>query len=152
MPGECLLGGCLEEELAHIAGLETGGEVIERAVTLAAGATTVGFAAGGEALDEGGAQEVAGDLQGSKQPVPPLAKRQSRFAVEDEYLSHLLGQDDRREREKQEKESASPKRISSTHWSPATYLIRLPPPSGTAASAVGWSIGGTAPSGWDVAG
>ena len=60
--GGLLLGDGFEEELKDVAGGEVGGQVEEGAVALALAAGAVGFAAGGEALDQGCGQiETAGE-------------------------------------------------------------------------------------------
>ena len=132
MPRGSLLGGRFAEEFTHVASLEAGREVVERAVTLALGAAAVGLSTSGEPLDEGGAEEVARNLERTEQPVATLPKRQGRFSPEEEYLGQVLGQDSETDDGNQEKESASPTRISSNRWSASNYLIRLPRPSGTA--------------------
>jgi len=53
--GGSLLGWGFEQEFADIAGSKTCGEIIERAVSLAAGTTAIGLSTGGKTLNERGA-------------------------------------------------------------------------------------------------
>src|SRR5439155_19215095 len=89
--GQGLLLGRLEQELAHLARLEARSQVVEGTVALPARAAAVGLAAGGEALDEGGPEQVGRDLEGTKQPIPALTQREGRLTTEVECLSQLLG-------------------------------------------------------------
>ena len=114
MPGQGLLFRRLEQELAHLARFETSGQVVEGTMPLSARTAAVGFAAGGEALDEGSAQQVGRQLEGTKQPIAALAQRESWFATQAEYLSHLLGQEYQTGGKMQEKEFASAMGKSST--------------------------------------
>lgn len=121
MAGEGLLGGGLEEELPDLSGLEAGGEIEEGAMAFTPSATAVGLAAADEALDEGGAEEIAGNAQGTKEPITSLTQREGRGAAEKEYLGQLLGQDSRRVGPRQEKESAFRIEISSSPGKTGIY-------------------------------
>src|SRR6266540_4744509 len=126
VPGQGLLRGRLEQKLAHLACFETRGQIVERPMSLAARTAAVGLAAGGEALDERGAEQVRRNLEGTQQPIPALTQREGRPAAEIEYLSHLLGQEYQARWKRQEKDFAATMRISSTPWFPVAYLT-LPP-------------------------
>lgn len=133
VPGDGLLGRGFEQELPDVAGLESGGQVVERAVALAAGATAVGLSTGGKPLDEGRPQQVRRDLEGTPQPVPSLTQSQGRFPGQLEYLRQLLGQDAPEGSPGQEKDSALPTGISSNPCHPVTCPSTPPPPSGITA-------------------
>lgn len=126
MSGDGLLLGGLEQKLAYLAGLKAYRQIVERPVSLSALAATVGLAAGGETLDERSSQQVARDLQRTKEPGPALAQRQDWLAAEVEYLSQLLGEESQIGDQCQESEFASPKGISSTASRLGLYIIFYP--------------------------
>jgi hypothetical protein len=58
-----LLGVGFEQEFKHAARDQTDGQIVKRAVLAPLSAGAVGFAAGGETLDEGGSQQLGWNAQ-----------------------------------------------------------------------------------------
>jgi hypothetical protein len=85
---------------------QAGSQVVEGAVFLALGTNAVGFATSGETFDIGSAQEISGHVQTAQESGFALAQRQGRGAAELEYLSQLLGEDNRAEPFGKKKENA----------------------------------------------
>lgn len=85
------LGLGFEQELKHPARDQTDSQIIKRAVLVPLSAGAIGFAAGSETLDEGGAQELGRNAQLTQERGFALAQRQSRGAAEAVYLSQYVG-------------------------------------------------------------
>ncbi len=83
----------LEQEFKHTARYQTDGQIIKGAVLVPLSADAVGFAAGGETLDKGGAQELGRNAQLTQERSFALAQGQSRRAAEAVYLSQYIGED-----------------------------------------------------------
>jgi hypothetical protein len=84
-----LLGGALEEELVDLAHRQALGQVIKRAVFIAAVvAVAVGFATAGETFYQGGAQGIGADLDLGKEEALALAQGESGLGGI-EYPSHI---------------------------------------------------------------
>jgi len=88
-----LLGGGFEEKLQDLAWNQTAGQIIEGAVLLSPGTSAVGFAAGGESLDVGSAQEIRGNGQLAQERGFALAQNQRGRAAQPVYLSQYVGED-----------------------------------------------------------
>jgi len=72
-----LLGGRFEEELIDFSHRQALGQIVEGAVLFSSVmAVTIGFATGGESLDQGGAQAVGQDLDLREQEAFAFAQRQ----------------------------------------------------------------------------
>jgi len=89
--GGGLLRGLFEEELQDMPRGQVGGQVIKGAMALALGAGAVGSAAGGEALDVRGAEQVGGDGELAQQRGFALTQRQGGSTAPTEYLRHCQG-------------------------------------------------------------
>ena len=94
-PGALLLDGGLEEELVDPADGQALGQVIKRAVWIAAVvAMAVGFATPGELLDQRGAQGIGGDFELREEEALALAQGQRGFGGV-MNPSHKYGEDRR---------------------------------------------------------
>jgi hypothetical protein len=93
LPGLGLLVWDFEQELQHVALRQAAGQIIEGAVFLTSGASTVGFATGSETLDIRSTQEVAGNGQAAQERGFALAQSQGGSAAKLVNLSQLLGED-----------------------------------------------------------
>ena len=91
VPALLPLGWGFEQEFKHTARDQTDRQIIERAVPAPLSAGAIGFAAGGEALGEGGAQELGRNAQLTQERNFALAQRQGRGAAEAVYLSQYVG-------------------------------------------------------------
>jgi hypothetical protein len=88
-----LLGGSLEEELIDFSNGQALGQVVEGAVfSSPLMAMAVGFATGGEALDQRGPQAVGEDADLGEQKAFAFAQSQGGFAGV-VYLRHMYGED-----------------------------------------------------------
>jgi hypothetical protein len=105
-PGGLLVGGVFEQKLLDPTDGQTLGQVIKGAMLLALAAGAVGFATGGEALNDAGADEVGRQAGLIEQTLTALAQRQCGEAAEAEYLCHRYGQDSQAGGQSKEKESA----------------------------------------------
>lgn len=86
-----LCGGRLEEELLNLADGQTLSQIEKGAVLLALATSTVGFATGGEALDDAGADEVGWQVKLSEQTLAALTQGQGGEVAQLKYLCHIYG-------------------------------------------------------------
>jgi hypothetical protein len=107
LPALLLLRLGFEQEFKHAARRQTDRQIIKRAVLAPLGAGAVGFATGGEPLDEGAAQELGRNAQLTQERGFALAQGQSRSAAKAEYLSQYVGEDSKPGPFGKKKESAS---------------------------------------------
>jgi len=90
--GRLLLGRCLQKEFIDLTHGQALGQIKEGAVLVSTmTAVTLGFAAAGEALDQGSAQGVREDFELREQEAFALAQGQSGFAGGGMYPSHMYG-------------------------------------------------------------
>ena len=90
-PALLLLRLGFEQEFEHTAGHQTDSQIIEWSVLVPLSAGAMGFATGGETLDEGGAQKLGRNAQLTQERGFALAQRQGRGAAETVYLSQYVG-------------------------------------------------------------
>ena len=68
---------------------QIGGQIIKRAMPLALSAAAIGFTAGGESLDVGGAEQIGWGAELAQEGGLAVAQGESGSAAEFVYLSHL---------------------------------------------------------------
>jgi len=110
-----LLG--FEEEFVHFTDRQTLGEIIKRPVLgSAVMALALSFAAGGKALDEGGAEQIRRNVQLLEEKALALAQSQSGLASVVEYPRHIYSKDREITCRVNEKETAPEMRKCLNHW------------------------------------
>lgn len=101
------LGRCFEQKLVDVTGGQALGQEVKGPVFIPAMmAVAVGFAATGEPLDQGGAQEVGEDFELGEEPAFAMAQGQSGFALGGVNPCHIYGKDTKTANDVNEKENA----------------------------------------------